>query len=68
MHRKINFRGHEIREGKLYLRDHISIFLHFLMKGVDHLDGEYIGWKLEENFELISLEWKKDIKAEILKK
>jgi hypothetical protein len=37
------------------------------MKGVDPLDGEYIYWKLDENFEEISPQWKKDIKEEILK-
>ncbi len=38
-----------------------------LMKGVDPLDGEYIDWKLDEKFEEISPQWKKDIKEEILK-
>jgi hypothetical protein len=38
-----------------------------LMKGVDPLDGEYIDCKLDENFEVISPQWKKDIKEEILK-
>jgi hypothetical protein len=38
-----------------------------LMKGVDPLDGEYIDWKLDEKFEAISPQWKKDIKEEILK-
>jgi hypothetical protein len=38
-----------------------------LMKGVDRLDGEYIDWKLDEKFEAISPQWKKDIKKEILK-
>jgi hypothetical protein len=38
-----------------------------LMKGVDPLDGEYIDWKLDENFEEISPHWKNDIKEEILK-
>jgi hypothetical protein len=38
-----------------------------LMKGVDHLDGKYIDWKLDEKFEAISPQWKKDIKEEILK-
>jgi hypothetical protein len=37
------------------------------MKGVDPLDGEYIYWKLDEKFEEISHQWKKDIKEEILK-
>jgi hypothetical protein len=37
-----------------------------LMKGVDPLDGEYIDWKLDEKFEVISPQWKKDIKEEIL--
>jgi hypothetical protein len=37
------------------------------MKGVDPLDGEYIDWKLDEKFEEISSQWKKDIKEEILK-
>jgi hypothetical protein len=37
------------------------------MKGVDPLDGEYIDWKLDEKFEEISPQWKKDIKEEILK-
>jgi hypothetical protein len=26
---KINFLGHEIGEGKIYLQDHIAIFLQF---------------------------------------
>jgi hypothetical protein len=38
-----------------------------LMKGVDPLDDEYIDWKLDEKFEAISPQWKKDIKEEILK-
>jgi putative sterol carrier protein len=38
-----------------------------LMKGVDPLDGEYIDWKLDEKFEEISPQWKKDINEEILK-
>jgi hypothetical protein len=38
-----------------------------LIKGVDPLDGEYIDWKLDEKFETISPQWKKDIKEEILK-
>jgi hypothetical protein len=38
-----------------------------LMKSMDSLDGEYIDWKLDENFEEISRQWKKDIKEEILK-
>jgi hypothetical protein len=33
-----------------------------LMKGVDPLDGEYIEWKLDENFEEISPQWKKILK------
>jgi len=37
-----------------------------LIKGVDPLDGEYIEWKLEEKFEKISPEWKKELKEEIL--
>jgi hypothetical protein len=37
------------------------------MKGVDPLDGEYIDCKLDEKFEAISPQWKKDIKEEILK-
>ena len=37
-----------------------------LLKGVDPLDGEYIDWKLEEKFEKISPEWKKELKEEIL--
>jgi hypothetical protein len=37
------------------------------MKGMDLLDSEYIDWKLDENFEEISPQWKKDIKEEILK-
>jgi hypothetical protein len=31
------------------------------MKGVDPLDGEYIDWKLDEKFEEISPQWKKEI-------
>jgi hypothetical protein len=38
-----------------------------LMKGVDPLDGEYIDWKLDEKFDVIAPQWKKDIKEEILK-
>jgi hypothetical protein len=38
-----------------------------LIKGVDLLDGEYIDWKLDEKFNVISPQWKKDIKEEILK-
>jgi hypothetical protein len=38
-----------------------------LMNGMDPLDGEYIDWKLDEKFEEISPQWKKDIKEEILK-
>jgi hypothetical protein len=38
-----------------------------LIKGVDPLDNEYIYWMLDEKFEVISLQWKKDIKEEILK-
>jgi hypothetical protein len=37
------------------------------MKDVDPLDGEYIDWKLDEKFDVISPQWKKDIKEEILK-
>jgi hypothetical protein len=37
------------------------------MNGMDPLDGEYIDWKLDEKFEEISPQWKKDIKEEILK-
>jgi hypothetical protein len=37
------------------------------MKGVDPLDSEYIDWKLKEKFEVISPQWKIDIKEEILK-
>jgi hypothetical protein len=33
-----------------------------LMKGVDPLDDEYIDWKLDENFEEISPQWKKILK------
>jgi hypothetical protein len=32
------------------------------MKGVDPLDSEYIAQKLEEKFEIISPQWKIDIK------
>jgi hypothetical protein len=38
-----------------------------LMNGMDPLHGEYIDWKLDEKFEEISPQWKKDIKEEILK-
>jgi hypothetical protein len=38
-----------------------------LMKGMDPLDSEYIDWKLEEKIEIISPQWKIDIKEEILK-
>jgi len=38
-----------------------------LTKGIDPLDGEYIDWKLDEKFELIAPEWKKEIKEDILK-
>ena len=38
-----------------------------LMKGVDPLDGSYIDWKIEEKFELIYPQWKKEFKDEILK-
>jgi hypothetical protein len=38
-----------------------------LMNGVDPLDGEYIDWKLDKKIEVISPQWKKDIKEEILK-
>jgi hypothetical protein len=34
---------------------------------VDPLDSEYIDWKLKEKFEIISPQWKIDIKKEILK-
>jgi hypothetical protein len=44
-----------------------SAYKECLMKGVDPLDGEYIDWKLDEKFEAISPQWKKDIKEEILK-
>jgi hypothetical protein len=37
------------------------------MKRVDPLDSEYIDWKLEEKFEIISPQWKIDIKEEIIK-
>jgi hypothetical protein len=37
------------------------------MRDVDPLDSEYINWKLDEKFEEISSQWKKDIKEEILK-
>jgi hypothetical protein len=37
------------------------------MKGVDPLDSEYIDWKLDEKFDVIAPQWKKDIKEEILK-
>ena len=37
-----------------------------LEKGVDALDGEYIDWKINENFEEISPQWKKNMKEEIL--
>jgi hypothetical protein len=36
------------------------------MKRVDPLDSEYIDWKLKEKFEIISPQWKIDIKEEIL--
>uniref|UniRef100_A0A0A9GIP3 Uncharacterized protein n=1 Tax=Arundo donax TaxID=35708 RepID=A0A0A9GIP3_ARUDO len=38
-----------------------------LIKGIDPLDGEYIDFKLKEKFEIISSQWKKDIKEEVLK-
>jgi hypothetical protein len=38
-----------------------------LMKGVDPLDSEYIDWKLDKNFDVISPQWKKGIKEEIIK-
>jgi hypothetical protein len=38
-----------------------------LMKDMDPLNGEYIDWKLDGEFEEISPQWKKDIKEEILK-
>lgn len=38
-----------------------------LMKGVDPLDGSYIDWKIEEKFELIYPQWKKEFKEDILK-
>jgi hypothetical protein len=37
------------------------------MKEVDPLDAEYIDWKLDKKFDVISPQWKKDIKKEILK-
>jgi hypothetical protein len=37
-----------------------------IMKAVDPLDSEYIDWKLEEKFKIISSQWKIDIKEEIL--
>ena len=37
------------------------------MKGVDPLDGSYIDWKIEEKFELIYPQQKKEFKNEILK-
>jgi hypothetical protein len=37
-----------------------------LMKAVDPLDSEYIDWKLEEKFKIISSQGKIDIKEEIL--
>jgi len=37
-----------------------------LVKGVDPLDGSYIDMKIEEKFESIAPEWKKDIKEDIL--
>jgi hypothetical protein len=43
------------------------IYKECLMKGMNPLDGEYIDWKLDEKFEEISPQWKKDIKEEILK-
>jgi hypothetical protein len=42
------------------------IYKECLMKGVDPLDAEYIDWKLDEKFKVISPQWKKDIKEEIL--
>ena len=38
-----------------------------MVKGVDPLDNEYIDLKIEEKFENIYPEWKKQIKAEVLK-
>ena len=38
----------------------------YLVKGVDPLDGSYIDMKIEEKFESIAPEWKKDIKEDIL--
>ena len=36
-------------------------------KEVDHLDGEYIDWKIEEKFQVIAPEWKEDIKKDVFK-
>jgi hypothetical protein len=44
-----------------------STYKECLMKDVDPLDGEYTDWKLDEKFDVISPQWKKDIKEEILK-
>jgi hypothetical protein len=39
-----------------------STYKECLMKGVDPLDGEYIDWKLDEKFEVISPQWKNILK------
>jgi hypothetical protein len=40
----------------------------YLMKEMISLDSEYIDWKFKEKFEIISPQWKINIKKEILKK
>lgn len=35
-------------------------------KEIDTLDGEYLDWKIIENFESISSEWKKKMKSQII--
>jgi hypothetical protein len=40
----------------------------YLMKEMIPLDSEYIDWKFKEKFEIISPQWKINIKKEILKK
>jgi hypothetical protein len=43
------------------------IYKECLMKCVDPLDGEYIDCKLDKKFDVISPQWEKYIKEEILK-
>jgi hypothetical protein len=64
MKRTVNHKGVEFFS---FRNDNKPTFKECLMKRVDPLDSEYIDWKLEEKFEIISPQWKIDIKEEIIK-